>query len=495
MATEKQFNSRMQQKIDTTANWGKATNFVPKKGEIIVYSDGGGIGVPKIKVGDGATVVGSLKFLVDGNITWGANQNAIFPAGITATSFNGSASKVANALTLNGVSYDGSAKVSLSSQQLGVPSAFIAKSVSVLDCNNEKIGRVLSSSAANSLVNGPTEIGSTGAGVLWNIPALSAPTSSINEAGTQQKLYQIFVYDSGKVYLRKNSSNDTATWTYGTWEKLLTDVNITAENIKSALGYTPVKDVQVAGSSVLDGGVAKVPIASATRPGVIRVGSANNSGMYIDEKDGNCYISYATKPEIDGRTAQRKTIVCSNFDYAVKVAMCDGKGAAWTSAEQKAARDRMGIDKPYELIEEFDLSEASTFERTEEPDGTPYAFIDIITQIIVNTNISLTQGEFLAQAKNIAGNFVNVGRGYMANRSSVNNRMGYMQRTRIRHGYWESEWCDWQTNLSVMNFNSANVYLYWLKYKESEYKAINKIYETTVLPAGTHIRIFGVRAQ
>lgn len=114
---------------------------------------------------------------------WDSNQNAIFPAGITATSFNGSASKVANALTLNGVSYDGSSAVALSSQQLGVPSAFIAKSVSVLDCNSEKIGRVLSSSATNSLVNGPSEVSSTGAGVLWNIP-LSAPTSSINEAGT-----------------------------------------------------------------------------------------------------------------------------------------------------------------------------------------------------------------------------------------------------------------------------------------------------------------------
>lgn len=36
---------------------------MPKKGEIIVYSDGGGTGVPKMKVGDGSTVVGGLKFI------------------------------------------------------------------------------------------------------------------------------------------------------------------------------------------------------------------------------------------------------------------------------------------------------------------------------------------------------------------------------------------------------------------------------------------------
>ena len=43
---------------------------------------------------------------------WDVNQNATFPAGITATSFNG---PIANALTLNGVSYDGSAAVDVGS--------------------------------------------------------------------------------------------------------------------------------------------------------------------------------------------------------------------------------------------------------------------------------------------------------------------------------------------------------------------------------------------
>lgn len=466
---EKNFNTRMQQKIDTTENWSKAVNFVPKKGEIIVYSDGGGVGIPKMKVGDGTTKVGSLKFIesdgklstgrkislgtavsstatefdgskditipinsvsasylswggrsIAGNISpidaalsymhsanrlqfakpegitieystnsgstwtdygasdsqkislvsglaaafylgkrtsgitattdalritlnatncgvytigrtllinfssagatgckvkvetstldapatftdrgsynisgcsgwnsypinigpfgsynvnqqignirltftigsapssgqkaavfnlllfgdatwitpsnmartghlysWDINQNASFPAGITATSFNG---PIANSLTLNGNSYNGSATVTLSSQQLGVPSAFIAKSVSVLDCNNEKIGRVLSSSSGNSLVNGPAEIGSTGAGILWNIPALSAPTSSINESGTWQYLHQVFITgNSGRVYLRSCSSNGTAgNWSYGEWAKVLTDKN------------------------------------------------------------------------------------------------------------------------------------------------------------------------------------------------------------------------------------------------------------------------------
>lgn len=63
---EKSLQARIQNKIDLTANWEKAINFIPKKGEIIVYSDGGGTGIPKMKVGDGTTKVGSLKFADEG---------------------------------------------------------------------------------------------------------------------------------------------------------------------------------------------------------------------------------------------------------------------------------------------------------------------------------------------------------------------------------------------------------------------------------------------
>ena len=36
--SNKQFNARMQQKIDTYENWAKATNFIPLKGELIIYT-------------------------------------------------------------------------------------------------------------------------------------------------------------------------------------------------------------------------------------------------------------------------------------------------------------------------------------------------------------------------------------------------------------------------------------------------------------------------
>lgn len=136
------------------------------------------------------------------------------------------------------------------------------------------------------------------------------------------------------------------------------DASVTAENIQSALGYKPVSDVQVDGSSVLVDGVANVPIAQENAPGVVSVLAPTNSGIW--NNNGSLMISYATDAEISRRVGNRKTIVCANMDYAVKTAMCDGKGAAWTAAEQKAARERMGVDKAYELIEEIILNESVT---------------------------------------------------------------------------------------------------------------------------------------
>ena len=81
--TEKKIATRIQHKIDTWANWYKAENFYPLKGEIIIYTtDENGnekIGL-KIGNGDGITNVHNLPFveLKDGNTaTGGADIEAI----------------------------------------------------------------------------------------------------------------------------------------------------------------------------------------------------------------------------------------------------------------------------------------------------------------------------------------------------------------------------------------------------------------------------------
>lgn len=57
-------NVRIVQKHDTQANWDKATNFIPKIGEIIVYDADDNYPYARTKIGDGVTTVGNLPFAV-----------------------------------------------------------------------------------------------------------------------------------------------------------------------------------------------------------------------------------------------------------------------------------------------------------------------------------------------------------------------------------------------------------------------------------------------
>ena len=68
MANEKVIKTRIQLKNDTEANWNKAINFIPKQGEIIIYSADESHPFSRLKVGDGNTTVTTLPFIDAGTI-------------------------------------------------------------------------------------------------------------------------------------------------------------------------------------------------------------------------------------------------------------------------------------------------------------------------------------------------------------------------------------------------------------------------------------------
>nr|DAU60219.1 MAG TPA: hypothetical protein [Caudoviricetes sp.] len=136
------------------------------------------------------------------------------------------------------------------------------------------------------------------------------------------------------------------------------DANVTAENIQSALGYAPVKDVQLAGKSVLANGVAVIPSASEAAAGVVRPYSWD--GTKIDSA-GRIGLFKATQTHIDNRVSST-AIAPTNIDYAVTAAMCDGKGPAWTAAQQAAARERMGIADSAVALEQSAAERLSALE-------------------------------------------------------------------------------------------------------------------------------------
>ena len=63
--SEKTLNTRIQHKHDTEANWLKATTFIPKQGEIIVYDIDETHDYERIKMGDGTTNVNALPFVYE----------------------------------------------------------------------------------------------------------------------------------------------------------------------------------------------------------------------------------------------------------------------------------------------------------------------------------------------------------------------------------------------------------------------------------------------
>lgn len=131
-----------------------------------------------------------------------------------------------------------------------------------------------------------------------------------------------------------------------------------------------VSDVKVAGTSVVADGNANIPnVLALGDDGKLRVVNAPDKTKWTGplgvDKNGLLTMAGPNNIVINNRTALSIQLLnCAYLDYAVKAAMCDGKGAAWTDTEKAAARERMGI-KDYKLLATLNFTEnASTFTLT-----------------------------------------------------------------------------------------------------------------------------------
>ena len=117
-------------------------------------------------------------------------------------------------------------------------------------------------------------------------------------------------------------------------------------------------DVQINGESIVQDGVAEIPYSNQYKPGVIKTVDYPFWGSGVGKNSsGTLTLFPATTSMVDERNRQNVSpISVNNLDYAVKAAMCDGKGATWTADEQTAARERMGIGD-WELIADLTLEE------------------------------------------------------------------------------------------------------------------------------------------
>lgn len=261
------------------------------------------------------------------------------------------------------------------------------------------------------------------------------------------------------------------------------DASVTSDNIKTALGYTPVKDVQLNGESLVQDSMATIPLVGYNRLGAVQLDPA---GFAAASVEGKLALVPPTDAQISTHTYTQRPITPSCMDYAVTAAMTDGKGPAWTAAQQAAARERMGIDKPFELVEEITLTEkVKRISRNAEPNGAAYHFRKMYVSIITpqaeengaiysmfnNTLIGLAMNSITSKLSEggIAQIYVHVDNGFLdgygvgaGNQSTSSNLVRYITPLNVPYG------------ISAINHM--------------------EILATANLPINTNIKIYGVRA-
>lgn len=154
-------------------------------------------------------------------------------------------------------------------------------------------------------------------------------------------------------------------------------------------------DVRIDGKSIVQDGVAEIPKADTNTHnlGLIRVNAGNGFAVSVD---GTLNIIECTDDSLKKRYAR---IVSGNvIDYAVKAAMCDGKGAAWTSDEQAAARERIGITD-FKNVVSATLEEESLINITLDKDGNTFDYDETYIRLIIpktleNISASIVVGDF-----------------------------------------------------------------------------------------------------
>lgn len=161
-----------------------------------------------------------------------------------------------------------------------------------------------------------------------------------------------------------------------------------------------VQDVQIDGISILQSGIANVPIADTTNPGVVKASSAYGTFM----QGAIIGISKATNDNVKGGTNETRPIVPYNqhtsvFYALAKLAGADMKNSSnavgvFTTEALVAIQKMLGIyEAPWELIREDTVTNATEadVEITTDDYGLPFELTDIIlrVQLPKNTNVSI----------------------------------------------------------------------------------------------------------
>ena len=168
--------TRIQHKNGSASDWSQATNFVPLKGELIIYNDAT---TPKIKIGDGTTLVENLPF-VGASIT-----------------MNGA---IASSPSFYAPTSAGTAEQVLKSNGSGVPPSWITLG------SNAYTSTAYLPLAGGTLTGSLSVIGSVQAGSIWSNQTSAEAAVGVWNGALNSKLYLYANSSACGIYF-SNSAN------------------------------------------------------------------------------------------------------------------------------------------------------------------------------------------------------------------------------------------------------------------------------------------------
>ena len=208
------------------------------------------------------------------------------------------------------------------------------------------------------------------------LPTENIKTSAIylvpKEQSEVDNIYTEYIYMDGRWEIIGDTSVDLSQYALKTeiptkLSQLTNDANYSQfSGSYNDLSDRPtiVSDVQVDNSSIVLDGVAKINIAgyqdqnTIKNTGLVQIPSGYGLGFQWNTK--NLIIQDPGTSLISDRDSKWQStyyaLTIKKLDYAVKAAMCDGKGAAWTEEEKAGARKRIGISEHITLTQaEYDV--------------------------------------------------------------------------------------------------------------------------------------------
>lgn len=246
-----------------------------------------------------------------------------------------------------------------------------------------------------------------------------------------------------------------------------------------------VEDVQINGTSIVADSVANIPIVNRTGEyGLVKFGETKKSSIYFDS-NGNAFVGSASSTQLDNRTVY--PIFPNMLDYAVKAAMCDGKGADWTAEEQAMARARMGaVYGLGRLIKTVNIEEETALVKMEVgDDGNPFKLRAYTILVLSPTGMSSCYPK--CEVK-----FTDNTTQYLPNINVKNGAKVVQMNVDISRGYpsvMGNSWASGNANAESVTMGAPMTAWYP---NPSSFKAITGISLTNLaIPSGSTVYLFG----